>query len=365
MNDAQGALHPMTPWPANRSWFRRTAGPLLALAAVLLGTVLFSVRPSGADQLSDARAKASQISSQISSMQMQITTLNERYNAAQYHLSQIQSQIQATQTAMVKAQAQVASDTENLRQSAVDAYIMAGAQQTTNPLFSTNQKTYAAQAEYGHVASSKLSDNVARLTAAQDFLKSAKVQLTTQQSAAQEQTNAASAALSQANGLQAQLKSTLGGLNGQIASLVAQQQAAAQAAAHQGWNTGGYTTRVFPAPPAAPGAAGAVAAAMSQVGTPSVWGGSQPGGFDCSGLMMWAWGRAGVGLPHFSGAQMGSTAPVPFNAMQPGDLLFYGPGGSQHVAMYIGGGQMVEATHTGDFVRVDPVRGGFVGIGRP
>ena len=365
MNDAQGASHPKTPWLVSSKRLRRTAGSLLALSAVALSAVLVAPRPSGADQLSDARAKAASITSQISSMQSQITALNEKYNAAQYHLSQIQDQISATQAATVKAQAQVVQDTKNLRESAVDAYIMAGTQQASNPLFATDQKTYAARTQYGHVASSKLSDNVARLTAAQDFLKASKAQLTTQESAAQEQKNAAQAALNQANGLQAQLTSTLNGLNGQIASLVAQQQAAARANSGAGWNQGGYTTKVFPAPPSSPGAAGAVAAAMSQQGTPYVWGGSSPGGFDCSGLVMWAWGRAGVNLPHFSGAQMASTAPVPFNAMQPGDLIFYGPGGSEHVAMYIGGGQMVEATHTGDFVRVDPVRGGFVGIGRP
>lgn len=365
MNDAQGAAHPKTPWLVKAKTFRRTAGSLLALSAVALSALVVSPHPSGADQLSDARAKAATIAAQISSMQSQISALNEQFNGAQYHLSQIQHQISATQAATVTAQNQVVQDTKNLRQSAVDAYIMAGTQQASNPLFATNQKTYAARTQYDHVAASKLSDNMARLTAAQDFLKAAKVQLTTQESAAQEQKNAAQAALNQANGLQAQLTSTLNGLNGQIASLVAEQQAAALASSGAGWNQGGYATKVFPAPPPSPGAAGAVAAAMSQVGTPYVWGGSSPGGFDCSGLVMWAWGRAGVDLPHFSGAQMADTAPVPFNAMEPGDLIFYGPGGSVHVAMYIGGGQMVEATHTGDYVRVDPVRGGFVGIGRP
>jgi peptidoglycan DL-endopeptidase CwlO len=365
VDDARGATHPLTPRPASPKRLRRTAGSLLALAAVLAGTVLVSTRPSGADQLSDARAKASQVSAQITTLQNQISTLNEQYNAAQYHLSQIQQQITTTQAAMDKAKAQVATDTENLRQTAVDAYIMAGTQQTANPLFATNEKTYAASSEYGHVAGSKLSSDVAQLTVDQDFLKSAKAQLTTQEAAAQQQTDAAQAALNQANGLQAQLKSTLDGLNGQIAQLVAEQQAAAEAAAHQNWNSGGYANQSFPAPPPSPGAAGAVAAATSQVGTPYVWGGSAPGGFDCSGLVMWAWGRAGVSLPHFSGAQMADTAPVPFSDIQPGDLIFYGPGGSDHVAMYVGNGMMVEATHTGDYVRIDPVRGGYAGIGRP
>ncbi len=55
-----------------------------------------------------------------------------------------------------------------------------------------------------------------------------------------------------------------------------------------------------------------------------------------------------MGLPHYSGAQMADTAPVPVSrTSQPGDLLFYGPGGSEHVAMYVGGGEMIEAPYTG------------------
>lgn len=95
---------------------------------------------------------------------------------------------------------------------------------------------------------------------------------------------------------------------------------------------------------------------------------AQPGvGFDCSGLTMWAWAQAGVTLAHYSGAQMQETAPVAVSDLQPGDLLFYGPGGSEHVAMYIGNGQQVEATTPGSTVMVNPLRltDDFVGAGRP
>ncbi|HEY1466231.1 MAG TPA: C40 family peptidase, partial [Acidimicrobiales bacterium] len=113
---------------------------------------------------------------------------------------------------------------------------------------------------------------------------------------------------------------------------------------------------------------GAVAAAESQIGVPYAWGAESPGvAFDCSGLTAWAWGQAGVSLPHFSGAQFSDSTPVPVSNLQPGDLLFYGPGGSDHVAMYIGGGQMIEAPYTGASVWITAVRtgDGFVGAGRP
>ena len=84
---------------------------------------------------------------------------------------------------------------------------------------------------------------------------------------------------------------------------------------------------------------------MSQLGVGYRYATAIPGvAFDCSGLTAWAWGQAGVGLPHQSGQQFASLPHVGQGDVQPGDLLFfYSPIG--HVAMYIGSGQMVHATH--------------------
>jgi peptidoglycan DL-endopeptidase CwlO len=114
-----------------------------------------------------------------------------------------------------------------------------------------------------------------------------------------------------------------------------------------------------------------VAAAESQLRVPYVWGGETPGvGFDCSGLVQWAWRQAGVNLPRTSGAQFAATTPVSIADLEPGDLLFYGPDGSDHVAMYVGGNTMIEAPETGQLVHLTPLRLGgsgesFAGAGRP
>jgi cell wall-associated NlpC family hydrolase len=121
-----------------------------------------------------------------------------------------------------------------------------------------------------------------------------------------------------------------------------------------------------PIPAASSRAGTAVNAAMSQLGVPYVGYSASPGvGFDCSGLTSWAWGQAGVGLPHQSRAQFGSLPHVPIEAAQPGDLLFfYSP--ISHVSMYIGGGQQIHAPATGDVVKVVPVNWSkVVGVGRP
>lgn len=109
----------------------------------------------------------------------------------------------------------------------------------------------------------------------------------------------------------------------------------------------------------------AVKTALAQVGDPYVWAAAGPDSFDCSGLTMYAWAAAGVSLPHSSAMQYSATARVSTSDLQPGDLLFYySP--IHHVAMYIGGGRMVEAPYSGQSVRVVPMRtSDLVGAGRP
>jgi cell wall-associated NlpC family hydrolase len=102
---------------------------------------------------------------------------------------------------------------------------------------------------------------------------------------------------------------------------------------------------------------GAANAALSQLGTPYVWAGSQPGGFDCSGLVMWAFGQVGVSLPHSSYAQYGYGVPVSRDQLQPGDLVFFA--GLGHVGIYIGGDQFVHAPHTGDVVKISSMSEGW------
>jgi cell wall-associated NlpC family hydrolase len=108
---------------------------------------------------------------------------------------------------------------------------------------------------------------------------------------------------------------------------------------------------------------------LSQLGVPYSWGGGTaagPGkgigsgsgtsGFDCSGLVLYSFAGVGIKLPHYSGAQYGLGRKIPASQMRRGDVIFYGPGGSQHVTIYLGQGQMLEAPDVGLKVRVAPVR---------
>lgn len=112
----------------------------------------------------------------------------------------------------------------------------------------------------------------------------------------------------------------------------------------------------WPSPP--PGGGGdraiVVQAALTQVGTPYAWGGAAPGGFDCSGLVMWAFQQAGIALPHSSQALAHGGQPVALSDLQPGDVLtFYSD--ASHAGIYIGDGMMVHSSTYGVPVRVVPM----------
>jgi cell wall-associated NlpC family hydrolase len=119
------------------------------------------------------------------------------------------------------------------------------------------------------------------------------------------------------------------------------------------------------APPPSTLGEAAVSEALKQLGTPYVWGGAAPGGFDCSGLVSWAYAQAGLGgLPHFTGALWATGTHISSSELAPGDLVFFN--GLNHVGMYIGGGNFVHAPHTGDVVKISSMasHGGFVGAVR-
>jgi cell wall-associated NlpC family hydrolase len=104
---------------------------------------------------------------------------------------------------------------------------------------------------------------------------------------------------------------------------------------------------------------GARAAAIAEryLGVPYRWGGADPSGFDCSGLVMYVYAQLGVHLPHFAAAQYRDGRHVRMDGLRPGDLVFFD--GLNHVGIYLGGGRFIHAPHTGDHVRISSLAGGW------
>jgi cell wall-associated NlpC family hydrolase len=377
---------------------RGRIGALLALA-VTTGITSLAVVPSrlaSADQISDAQAQASALTAKIAAEQQQIQALTSQYDAASYKVSQLNTQIAASQAQLAKDQAEVNKDQSQLKNQALADYVSNGTSNQFTQMFTGDNNAAGIHDEYSSIASGNVTNTVDQLHTAQTQLHTQQDALQQQQSQATAQANTAASAKGQATNLAASDASALDGVNANIKTLVAQQQAAAAAAAAQaaqakvvaaqqaqataqasaqssssssGGGSGGggsVSVNLSPPPPTSSGAAGAVQAAQGEIGVPYEWGGSSPSGFDCSGLIEWAYGQVGISLPHYSGAQYNDTTHIPLGDIAPGDILFYGPGGSEHEAMYIGNGMMVEAPYTGANVRDTPMRtdGGFAGVGR-
>jgi peptidoglycan DL-endopeptidase CwlO len=123
-------------------------------------------------------------------------------------------------------------------------------------------------------------------------------------------------------------------------------------------STGSITSGSAPvvsAPPSRYG--GVVGIAMRYLGTPYVYGGASPSGFDCSGFIMYVYAQVGVSLPHNAAAQYGYGTPVDRSQLQPGDLVFFN--GLGHAGIYVGGGSFIHAPHTGDVVKISSLSGWY------
>jgi cell wall-associated NlpC family hydrolase len=137
-------------------------------------------------------------------------------------------------------------------------------------------------------------------------------------------------------------------LAAQQAAQAAQVQVESQTVLEAGTDYGAVSA---PAPPPdGSKASQVISIAMQYLGVPYLWGGMSPSGFDCSGLVAYAYAQIGVSLPHHAASQFNYGVPVSQADLQPADLVFFN--GLGHMGMYIGGGQFIHAPHTGDVVKI-------------
>ncbi len=347
-------------------------------ALVTAGLVAGSALPSAsADAVSNKRAQAQALSNQIDALGRKESALAEQYNAAVLAAQSTATKVSQQEAAVAAADASANKAKTAIQSDAVNAYIHGG----TLASLAGRSGGVAAQADGGLLAgeymstlASTQSDNLDAFHTAASTAHIAASQLQVLQKQQAKGAAATNAARNATIAAQQKVESTLGQVKGELTSLVAQAEAAKQAAAAQAAQAvlarvqtsgggGGASFSSVPVPVGV-GAAAAVEAAKSRLGAPYVWGAAGPGAFDCSGLIMWAWAHGGVSLPHFSGAQYSSTTHISMSQLQPGDLVFPSDPGA-HVAMYIGGGMIIESPHTGAVVHIVPMYSWFVLASRP
>ena len=348
--------------------FRHFRNICLVALACLSATVAVgsSFSPAGADPIGDKRAQAAALQDQIEATNLQIDSLGEQYNAAQLALDQAEAQLAQIEAQITTTKAEIAQLKAIVEDRAAAVYRQARSGQSLDEIdYSDAQKMlsrkqYAsAQAQHDDAVLNQL-DN-----ARKDLGKQrAKAKSARDEAAKQRDDIAATTAKLQA--ASANLQALYNQVQGEIAQLVAQElarrQAEAQAMARAHFTTDGDGNPNLPPP--GPSTVKAIAFAKQQIGKTYVYAAAGPDHFDCSGLVMAAFRSAGVSLPHYSGAQYDALPHVPFSAMQPGDLIFWGPHASVHVAIYLGDLKIIESGGTGHDVHIGPIWGHPTGAAR-
>ncbi|MFM7271678.1 MAG: NlpC/P60 family protein [Actinomycetes bacterium] len=347
-----------------------------ALAAATLTASVGLAGTAQAAPIDQKRRQAAALEASIAANGERISMLAERLNGARYRVAQAQAGIAEAQRRTAEAQAQTDRIAALLANRAATIYKGAT---TGTPLKATNVKQVnelGIRSKYAAAAAERDDALLEMLQRSREELAVQRANLERQKAAAAAERDSVASAQRQVEAANAQQRSLLGRVKGEIAMYMAAEQArrnaaaraAALAAARRPTVTGRTRTgnpERFPNVPAPSGrAATAIAFARAQLGKPYRYATSGPNTYDCSGLTMAAWGAAGVSLPHFSGAQYRMLPHVPLSAIQPGDLVFYGPNGSNHVSLYIGGGMVITAPQTGDVVKIAPLRPPM-GVGRP
>lgn len=342
----------------------------VVLATLGLVAVAGVVAPAGADQLSDKRAEAAAVADKLAALDSRAMELNAQYEQARFELSQIQGRLDAAKVLSQQTAAEADSRREDLRQYAVAAYQTGNDSPEFDALITNDAETGVQKRSYLQTISGSRQDlvdalNAAKQKADEDAVREKKLSEEAESRSAEieEMKSAADAAAGEQRAInskvQGELKVLVDAENARRAAAQAEAQRAAMAARNAASGGGGSSSAPNPnAPRVGQGGAGAIAAGMTKLGAPYVWAAAGPDVFDCSGFVQWAYKQVGVSLSHYSGAMYNETVRISESQLQPGDLVFWGPGGSQHVAIYIGGNQIL---HTAHGVAVTAMNGWWTG----
>jgi peptidoglycan DL-endopeptidase CwlO len=344
-----------------------------AVLSVLLGTLLLSfllASAASASPVSQKKAHLQQIQGRLQAVYHQVDVAVEKYDQATTQLSGVQQQIKQNAHLLKVAKYNLQVADEQLQSRALDIYKTRDVG-IVDVLFSSSSfDDLVTQLNMMQRLGNSDVDTVKSIGAYQQDIKDRRVKLEADKQSAAKLVADRSSQKNQVLGLQHKLESMTAGIKSQIKQLEAQQAAAAQAAAaaaasntgSTGGSSGGSSGGGSVPDPGGSGRSAVVAIAQRYLGVPYVYGGASPSGFDCSGLVMYCYAQIGISLSHGATDQQRASTPVPLSALQPGDLVFFGNASySYHVGIYVGGGSMINAPHTGAVVSYASISGAWIG----
>lgn len=366
---------------------RRLLGSAAFIAVSALLLAIGPVRPAGADAVSDKQAEAKAISDKLTELESRQMDLNAQYEQSSYALHQAEGRVDEAQRQADETQAELDHRRAELEDFSVRAYVQGNDGDAANAILTSDPGSGVEKKAYVETMSGNRQDLI-------DSLNAAKRKADEDQAALEAAKNTAEGQTKQIDKLRSQAAKATDeqrGLNdkaqGELATLVAQEQARRAAEATTTTTAAPAapaTTQTVPArpaqsdtaptaptaptgpatppptkapPPAGAGGSGAIAAGMTKMGAPYVWAAAGPSAFDCSGFTSWAYAQVGISLPHFSGAQYAMTTRISRSQLQPGDLVFWGPGGSDHVAIFIGGDSILHTFRNPEGVTITALDG--------
>jgi cell wall-associated NlpC family hydrolase len=370
-----------------------------ALVGIALICCPWLSAPASAGPVEAKQQEAARIQAQLDAQGERISILDEQYNRARLQVDAADSTLARTDGERTAADTRFRDARGRLGRHAVDAYVHGGSSTLVEELAKSRGPDLPLRQHYLGITAASERRAIDELHVAREDLIKVRERNKSAQAAAR-------AAVSTLKGRRADVeravsiqRNTLARVNGEVGQLIAAEQARkaaeearraqAELAARQAAERAQLLTRRLPprsttttahqesnpkptpppttttptptpapptsAPPVGRGAAAAVAEARRQIGKPYVWAAAGPDTFDCSGLTQWAWRAGGVRLSHSTYAQWDETPHIPVSALQPGDLVFFGAD-LHHVAIYSGGGMMIEAPYTGATVRETALR---------